>query len=353
MKTQMQDVCSEVKEVKTELADVKTQVEDVGSDVKTELTDVKTQVKEVGSDLTELNARVDDIKEAMQAGSSEVPDSCIPDKIPYFVGRQGECGAVLDRLKNGDTRLVDIWGPPGFGKTSLAINVAHHLREMKIPVYFTSLRGMKSKDELVSKLLSIFTDAKQAFHVSPSHWLIQCLQQREKTFVLILDNADDLLESGDTKLKEDFLRFTEEILAQCGHIKLLFTTRERPDYLSHKLPIHQERVGMLDESSSVSLVEQSLSKPISDNDCNRIVNECGRVPLAMRLMCGIMKEENVSLSELLEELKDSPLIEVLDDESFPDDARLKTIINRSFERLTGQERDAFVSLAVFPSFFGV
>ena len=282
-----------------------------------------------------------------------VPDSCIPDKIPHFVGRQKECRAVLDYLTNGDTRLVDIWGPPGFGKTSLAINIAHDLRERKIPVYFTTLCGMKSKDELVSKLLSIFTDAKQAFYVSPSHWLIQRLQQLKKTFVLILDNADDLLESGDTKLKEEFLRFTEEILAQCSDIKLLFTTRERLDYLSHKLSIHQERVGMLDEVSSVSLVQQSLLKPVSDNDCNCILNRCGRVPLAMRLMCGIMKEENISLSELLEELKVSPLVEVLDDESFPEDARLKTLINRFFERLTGRERDAFVSLAVFPRFFGV
>ena len=92
MESQIQDVGSEVKEVKTELANVKTQVEDVGSDmkteladvktqvedvgsevkeVKTELTDVKTQVKEVGSDVKELNARVDDMKEAIQAGSSE------------------------------------------------------------------------------------------------------------------------------------------------------------------------------------------------------------------------------------------------------------------------------------------
>ena len=275
----------------------------------------------------------------------------MPDKIPYFVGRQEECGAVLNHLTNGDTRLVGIWGPPGFGKTSLAINVAHHLRGLNIPVYFTSLRGMKSKDELVSKLLSIFTDAKQASNVSPSHWLIQCLQQLEKTFVLILDNADDLLESGDSMLKDDFLRFTQEILAQCSHIKLLFTTRESLDYLRHKLHIHQERVGVLDEVSSVSLVQQSLVKPVSDNDCSHVVNVCGRVPLAMRLMCGIMKEENVSLSELLDELKVSPLVEVLDDESFPDDARLKIIINRSFERLPGRERDAFVSLAVFPSSF--
>lgn len=235
----------------------------------------------------------------------------------------------------------------------MAISVAHHLREMKIPVYFTSLHGMKSKDELVSKLLSIFTDAKQSFYVSPSHRLIQCLQQQEKTVVLILNNADDLLESDNSRLKDDFLGFTEEILAQCSHIKLLFTTRERLDCLSHKLPIHQERVGVLDEVSSVSLVKQSLSKPISDNDCNRIVNVCGRVPLAMRLMCGIMKEQNVSLCELLEELKVSPLVKVLDDERFPDDARLMILINKSFVRLPDQEKDAFVSLAVFPSFFGV
>ena len=278
-----------------------------------------------------------------------VPVSCIPDKIPHFVGRQKECEAVLDHLTNKDTRLVDIWGPPGFGKTSLAINVAHHLREMKIPVYFTSLRGMKSKDEIVSKLLRIFTDAKQAL---PSHWLIQRFQQLEKTFILILDNADDILESGDTELKEDFLRFTEEVLAHCSNIKLLFTTRERLDYLSHKLPIRQERVGALDKASSVSLV-QSLLQCVSDNDCDCIVKECGQVPLAMRLMCGIMKEENVSLSELLEELKASTLVEVLDDESLPDDARLKTIINRSFGRLGSQERHAFVSLTVFTSFFGV
>ena len=276
----------------------------------------------------------------------------MPGKIPHFVGRQEECEAILDHLPNGDTRLVGIWGPPGFGKTSVAINVAHHLREMKIPVYFTSLRGMKSKDELVSKLLSIFTDAKQTIYVSPSHWLIQCLQKLDKPFVLILDNADDLLESGDS-MQDDFLRFTQEILAQCSHIKLLFTTRESLDYLRHKLHIHRERVGVLDEVSSVSLVQQSLVKPISESDCNYIMNVCGRVPLAMRLMCGIMNEENVSLSELLEELKVLPLVEVLDDESFPDDARLKIIINRSFERLPAQERDAFVSLAVFPSSFGM
>ena len=276
----------------------------------------------------------------------------MPDKIPHFVGRQNECQVILDHLTNRGTRLVDIWGPPGFGKTSVAISVTHQLREMEIPTFFTSLRGMTSKDELVSKLLSIFADARQAVYLSPSHWLMQCLQQLRNPFVLVLDNADDLLESGDAKLKEDVLRFAEEILTQCSHIKLLFTTRESLDYLSHKIPIHSERVGVLDVASSVSLV-RSLSPNFSDDNCSTIVRVCGQVPLAVRLMCSIMTEEHVPLNEFLEELKISPIVEVLNAESFPDDARLKTIINKSFERLSGHERDAFVSLAVFPGSFGI
>ncbi len=272
--------------------------------------------------------------------------------MPHFVGRQKECQGILDHLTDGDTRLVNVWGPPGFGKTSVANNVAHQLQEMKTPVYFTSLDGIESKTELVSKLLSIFVDATQLFHILPSHWLTQCLQQFQNPFVLILDGLDELLESEDPKQRKDVLRFIEEILAQCNHIKLLITSRESLDHLSHKLHIHQERVGVLDGVSSVSLV-RSLLPDVSDSDCNIIVKECGQVPLAMRMMCSIMREQNVSLNELLKEMKTTPLVEVLDNNSSPDDTPLKTLIDTSFQSLSACERDAFVSLAVFPGCFGV
>ena len=127
-----------------------------------------------------------------------MPDSSIPDEIPNFVGRDKECKAVEHHLTNEVTRLVNVWGPPGFGKTSVAIRVAHHLQEKNIPVFFASARGMESKEDLISKMLSMFADDKQVGHISLSHLIIQCLQQVQNPFVLILDNADDLLESGDT-----------------------------------------------------------------------------------------------------------------------------------------------------------
>lgn len=248
--------------------------------------------------------------------------------------------------------MVDVWGPPGFGKTSVAINVADHLRAMEIPVYFISLRGMKSKNELVSKLFSKFAvSTKTKSHdISATDWLIHCLQQLPNRHVLILDNADDLLESGDVELRDEVLRFTETILTQCSYIKLLFTTRESLDYLSHKLPIHNERVGVLDEVSSMNLV-QSLLPNVSGDDCSSIIKICGQVPLAMRLMCSILREGNAQLDELLEELTSLPLVQVLDNASFSDDTRLKRMIDKSFQRLTDQEKLAFVSLAVFRGCF--
>ena len=281
-----------------------------------------------------------------------VPDPSTPYEIPNFVGRDKECKAVERHLTDEVTRLVNVWGAPGFGKTSVAIRVAHHLQEKNIPVYFASVRGMESKEDLVSKLLSMLADDKQVGHISSSHLIIQYLQQIQNPLVLILDNADDLLESGDTRRKENVLQFIEEILTHCKQIKLLLTTRESLDFLSHKHSIYLEKINVLDEISSADLV-RLLLPGASDDDYNCVVRECGSVPLSMRLMCSLIKEANVSINALLEEMNNSTLVHVLDIECFPNNVRLKSVIKTSFERLTVHERDAFVSLSVFPEWFGL
>ena len=234
----------------------------------------------------------------------------------------------------------------------MAIRVAHQLQEKNIPVYFVSVRGMESKEDLVSKLLSMFADDKRVRHISSSHLIIPYLQQVQNPFVLILDNADDLLECGETRRK-DVLQFIEhEILAHCKQIKLLLTTRESLDYLKHKLPMYSEKINVLDKISSADLV-RLLLPDASDDDYNCIVRECGNVPMSMRLMCSVIKEASISINDLLQELRNSTLVEVLDSEYLPDGLRIKSVINTSFKRLTVRERDAFVSLSVFPEWFGI
>lgn len=284
---------------------------------------------------------------------SGTPISCLPDKKPLFVGRELERAAVLNPLVSGDSRLINIWGPPGFGKTSVAIEVAHHLRERNTPTYFISVRGVKSKEEIVSKLLSIFAGTnKQATHFSPFHTVIQCLREFRDPFVVIFDNADDVLESGNGPLRDGMLQVTQEILEQCNLVRLLFTTRESMDYLHHSVAITVVKVEEMDEASSSELV-RLLLPDVQDDDCKRVVRACGRVPLAMKLMCGIIKEENSSATKLCKELRIIPVVAVLDDERLPNDLRLRNIIDKSYERLAIDERRSFVSLAVFPGFFGI
>lgn len=106
----------------------------------------------------------------------------------------------------------------------------------------------------------------------------------------------------------------------------------------------------MDDVSSTNLI-RSLLPDVSDSDCNCIMKECGNVPLSMRLMCSIIREENISVEELKDELRNSTIVEVLDSESLPEDCRLKILINKSFQRLPVREKKAFVSLAVFPGWF--
>ena len=46
-------------------------------------------------------------------------------------------------------------------------------------------------------------------------------------FVMILDNADELLDSGAPNVKEDFINLLEVILSQLKNLTFLLTTREK------------------------------------------------------------------------------------------------------------------------------
>ena len=117
-------------------------------------------------------------------------------------------------------------------------------------------------------------------------------------------------------------------------------------------PTRELPFNVLDGISSAHLVRLLLPDALED-DCKCVVRECGKVPMSMRLMGSIIKEANISINALLEELSDSTIVEVLNSDSFPDDFRLKSVIDTSFKRLMISERNAFVSLSVFPGWVGI
>ena len=280
--------------------------------------------------------------------------------VPHFTGRQKEIEEITGHVTSESTSIVSIWGSPGFGKTSVAIAVGHHLNSQGLPVYFLSLRGLQSKTDLTSKLFSFFgrpaTNDQQKQRSSIDDELFQLFNEISDPFVLILDNADDLLESGMAKVKEDFTHLLEEILRRTEKVTFVITTRESLEFLNVQFQGYQAvRICPLDKLSCQTLVKELLPN-VTASASTRIQQICGQVPLAMKLLCSSILEDDVDggsqvLEDFMTSLESSDIVEMLDNPDYPSHLRLKTLFNFSFQRLSAQQKEALVSLSVLPDSF--
>ena len=273
---------------------------------------------------------------------------------PYFIGREKECEEIIGHVTSDSTQIVTVWGSPGFGKTSTAIAVGHQLQKDGQPVCFISLRELNSKDDLTSKLLSHFRTAESKNQsLTPADEIGFIFERQSDPCFLVLDNADDLFECGEPDVKETTVNLIKDLLNRSEKVKFILTTREPMAYLDMSLQGHKSiRIRELDKSSSNALVKKLLPKA-SSADAKKIVHMCGQMPLAIWLLCKLLSDDSVQCSADLDELMLSKrsLLESLDNPEYTSNARLKTLFESSFQRLSSQDQEALVSLSVLSETF--
>ena len=287
-----------------------------------------------------------------------LPRSFLPSLVPSFTGRQNECQEIIGYVTSESARIVSIWGSPGFGKTSVAIAVGHKLQSQGLPVCFLSLRSLQSVADLKSKFLRAFrqfTTNHQSSALDPEDEFYQLVSEISEGLVVVLDNADDLLESGLPNVKTDVVRLLEEILWQNEKLTLIVTTRESFEFMNLHFQGHKSlRVGPLDGASSKALVHELLPTACT-SDCNRVTQICGHVPLAIKLLCSLISDDTSQTSQFLDDFMGTDtesIAEMLDNPDYPADHRLQVLFDSSFQRLSAQERKALVSLCILPENFG-
>jgi hypothetical protein len=271
--------------------------------------------------------------------------------VPHFIGRQQECEEILRVLTSTSAQVVSVSGPPGFGKTSLAIAVGHQLRQLGLPVYFLSLRSVKTAEELISDLLNTFAHTSSDLTGRERSKLCGLLSAIPSNICIILDNADDLFESsGETS--QHVLELLEKIFSHCKNVSFLLTTRiSFQSVLGRKFAGHTSvGVALLERKSSQMLV-QELVPPADESECSRVAKVYGDVPLAIKLLCGQIVDEKKSISQFLDNFSRSSkkLADLLDDPDAPNDQRLKVLFESYFKRLSREEQEGFVCLSVFVS----
>ena len=140
----------------------------------------------------------------------------LPSPADLFVGRDGELDAVRRLLAQTQTRLVTLTGPPGIGKTRLAVACAsaHAERSGCAPV-FVDLAPVRDP-ALVMVELAQAVGVEQRGGTDLTGQLAAALDHEER--LVVLDNCEHLLAAAPD---------VGRVLAACPRLRVLATSRER------------------------------------------------------------------------------------------------------------------------------
>lgn len=149
------------------------------------------------------------VVEAIHAAPGHLP---IPPTS--LVGRERDLDLISKRIAGHSGRLFTVTGPPGVGKTRLALALASGLQALYADgAYFVPLAALQDAEQLPTVLVSTLGLTDQATK-PPRTRLIEFL--RHKELLLVLDNFEQISPAA---------TFVAELLAACGQLHILVTSR--------------------------------------------------------------------------------------------------------------------------------
>lgn len=153
-------------------------------------------------------------KRVEPATSVEIANS-LPISLTSMIGREYEFAQIQNLILNPGVRLVSILGPPGVGKTCLALHVAHAVKTaFQHGVLFVDLTPVRKPQFLfpaIARALNI--------HDASSTTAEEAVQSAlaEKCQLLILDNFEQVVDAAPLLLP---------LLAPVPDLRILVTSRE-------------------------------------------------------------------------------------------------------------------------------
>ena len=273
---------------------------------------------------------------------------CLTDE--NVIGRSKELKEITAAIGTESEAAVLVTGGPGIGKTAVAMEVHRKLvsnGNEERTVWFCSLRSKQAIVEVAnSMILSCRANLSQPPE-DPQYWLRNWSSRQEKKVCFILDNADDVLESGDQTAFVTILKDMRTL--SNSKITFVITTRKLFQ-LDRNLQMKCVRLRTLSREHAQELLLSKVLNPdvkqgLSKTD--KLVQLCGCVPLALCIIGSLLLD--YPEDQLIERLEEKPLDVLKEDES--DENSVEKAIYTSFNFLREHEQKALVLLSVFPGSF--
>jgi transcriptional regulator with XRE-family HTH domain len=266
-----------------------------------------------------------------------------------FVGREDYLHR-LDSLVSGDRKapmLATVDGPPGAGKTALALRWAHHVTEhFPDGQLYTDLRGY-SPDGLPAKPEEVLEAFLASLGVSAGN-IPSGAEQRaamfrsvlaERRVLLVLDNAADSAQ----------VRSLLPGAAACG---VVVTSRKRLSGLMVRADARRVTLGPMSPEESVALLRRTIDARRADAEpaaVRTLAERCGHLPLALRVAAErVVSRPHHAVADLVDELAAEG--ERLDLLTAEDDGNLavRAVFSWSYRDLEPDSARMFRLLGLYP-----
>ena len=264
-----------------------------------------------------------------------------------FVGREMSTKEIIQEIDYAKPyppihHVVGIVGPPGFGKSTLAIHIGHEMVADGVLVHYVDMTEVFNKQALAEKILAGDAGVVAIKNITIDR-LYKWVRGLYRRTLLILDNCDGILHNT-TGLQT----VIEELLDSSPRLKILITSRKSV------LQMHQftYRLQNLSSEASCTLLQRvTYHEGLDSTTCKSIADLTGNVPLALQVVGAILNSANTpDLMTIMDDLE-KDFIPTLSPEDLPVEKRVNASISLSYQYLTPHLQTIGRYLANFPGSF--